>query len=375
LARVRAVTGLVLDPYFSGTKAEWLLDNVPDARASAVAGKVCIGTVDSYLVWRLAGASPGQHFTDATNASRTSLMDLRRLEWSNEMCQLLRVPMSALPRICPSAGVVATCRGFGPVADGTPISGIAGDQHAALFGQGCFAPGAVKCTYGTGAFILVNTGIEPRASSAGLLTTLAWQLPGQAVYALEGSCFIAGAAVQWLRDGLGLVHSAKEIEALAREVDSSDGVCFVPALAGLGAPHWDSEARGTITGLTRGTTRAHLARATLEGIAHQVDDLIRAMGQDLGSALVGLRVDGGAAANDLLMQFQSDVLGVEIARPEIVESTALGAAFLAGLGTGVWKDQEAIKQTWREQRRFKPTKDRGWVDEHVQRWDAAVAKA
>ncbi len=379
LGTVSAVTGLVLDPYFAGTKAEWLLDNVTGARAAAEAGDACIGTVDSYLIWRLSGASPavggrGEHFTDATNASRTLLMDLRSLQWSDPMCDLLRVPRRALPQIRPSSGVVATTRGFGPVADGTPIAGIAGDQHAALFGQSCFTPGDVKCTYGTGAFILVNTGAQPRASGAGLLSTLAWQLPSETVYALEGSCFIAGAAVQWLRDGLGLIRSAAEIEGLAREVESSDGVCFVPALAGLGAPHWDSEARGTIAGITRGTTKAHLARATLEGIAHQVDDLIRAMGQDLGSDLTALRVDGGAAANNLLMQMQADISGLPVERPCDLETTARGAAMLAGLGVGLFATPEHAAQMIQLDRRFDVTMLEAQRQAARERWADAIAR-
>ncbi|MBP6631955.1 MAG: glycerol kinase, partial [Kofleriaceae bacterium] len=275
-----------------------------------------------------------------------------------------------------SSGVLGTTRGVPGLPDGLPIAGMAGDQQAALFGQACFAPGEAKCTYGTGAFILMNTGPTPVPSRSGLLTTVAWKLAdGELRYALEGSAFIAGAAVQWLRDGLGFFTSAAEVEALAASVPDSGGVIVVPAFAGLGAPHWRPEARGLISGLTRGTTRAHLARATLEGIALQNVDILRAMEQDSGRTLAALRVDGGAAANDLLMQFQSDVLGVEIARPELVETTALGAAFLAGLGAGVWKDQDQLRATWREQRRFKPTADRARVREHLARWDAAVAKA
>jgi glycerol kinase len=267
-------------------------------------------------------------------------------------------------------------KGVPGLPDGIAIAGLAGDQQSALFGQACFTPGDAKCTFGTGAFILMNTGDKPVASKAGLLTTVAWKLStGELRYALEGSAFIAGAAVQWLRDGLGFFQHASEVEALAKTVGDSGGVIVVPAFAGLGAPHWRPEARASITGLTRGSTRAHIARATLEGIALQNVDILRAMERDSGRALGTLKVDGGAAANDLLMQFQSDVLGVEIARPELVESTALGAAFLAGLGTGVWKDQAQIAKTWREQRRFKPATDRTWVKDHLARWDIAVAKA
>ena len=282
-----------------------------------------------------------------------------------------------LPRSCRRRDLRSTPRRASPgLPDGIPIAGIAGDQQSALFGQACFTPGDAKCTYGTGAFILMNTGDKPVASKAGLLTTVAWKLgSGELRYALEGSAFIAGAAVQWLRDGLGLFTKASEVEALAREVPDSGGVIVVPAFAGLGAPHWRPDARASITGLTRGSTRAHIARATLEGIALQNVDILRAMERDSGRSLGTLKVDGGAAANDLLMQFQTDVLGVEIARPELVESTALGAAFLAGLGTGVWQDQAQLAKTWREQKRFTPTVDRAWVKDHLARWDAAVARA
>jgi glycerol kinase len=373
-ARVRSLTGLTLDPYFSGTKISWMLHNVSGMAAAARSGDLAFGTIDSFLMWRLTGGAI--HATDVTNASRTLLFDLKDLTWSDELCEMLGVPRAILPEVVPSSGEAGTTKGVPGLPDGVKIAGIAGDQQSALFGQACFAPGDAKCTYGTGAFILMNTGDWPVQSKSGLLTTVAWKLhTGELRYALEGSAFIAGAAVQWLRDGLGIIKSASEIEALARSVPESGGVIVVPAFAGLGAPHWRPDARAAITGITRGTTKAHIARATLEGIALQNVDILRAMQADAGRSLTTLKVDGGAAANDLLMQFQSDVLGVEIARPELVESTALGAAFLAGLGTGVWKDQEAIKSTWREQRRFKPTTDRAWVNEHLARWDAAVAKA
>jgi glycerol kinase len=372
--RVRELTGLTIDPYFSGTKLSWLLHNVPGAAAAASAGDLAFGTVDAYLLWRLTGGAV--HATDVSNASRTLLFDLHALAWSDELLELIGVPRAVLPDVVASSGQVGTTRGVPGLADGIPIAGLAGDQQSALFGQACFAPGDAKCTYGTGAFILMNTGDKPIASTAGLLTTVGWKLAtGELRYALEGSAFIAGAAVQWLRDGLGFFTSAAEVEALAASVPDSGGVIVVPAFAGLGAPHWRPDARGAITGLTRGTTRAHIARATLEGIALQNVDILRAMERDAGRALTVVKVDGGASANDLLMQFQSDVLGVEIARPELVETTALGAAFLAGLGTGVWKDQAQMKQTWREQKRFKPTGDRARVTEHLARWDAAVAKA
>ena len=373
-ARVRELTGLTLDPYFSGTKINWMLANVPGLTAAANQGELAFGTIDSFLLWRLTGGAV--HATDVTNASRTLLFDLHTLAWSDELCETIGVPRSLLPEVVASSGTHGVTKGVPGLPDGIAIAGLAGDQQSALFGQACFTPGDAKCTFGTGAFILMNTGDKPVASKAGLLTTVAWKLStGELRYALEGSAFIAGAAVQWLRDGLGFFQHASEVEALAKTVGDSGGVIVVPAFAGLGAPHWRPEARAAITGLTRGTTRAHIARATLEGIALQNVDILRAMERDSGRALGTLKVDGGAAANDLLMQFQSDVLGVEIARPELVESTALGAAFLAGLGTGVWKDQAQIAKTWREQRRFKPATDRTWVKDHLARWDIAVAKA
>ncbi len=370
-ARVRELTGLTLDPYFSGTKIHWMLKQVAGVTAAAQRGELAFGTVDSYLLWRLTGA----HATDVTNASRTLLFDLHTLAWSPELLELIGVPASLLPKVVASSGTIATTRGVPGLADGIPVAGLAGDQQSALFGQACFTPGDAKCTYGTGAFILMNSGDAPVASRNGLLTTVAWQLStGELRYALEGSAFIAGAAVQWLRDGLGFFTTAAEVEALARSVPDSGGVIVVPAFAGLGAPHWRPDARAAITGITRGTTRAHIARATLEGIALQNVDILRAMERDAGRSLTTLRVDGGAAANDLLMQFQSDVLGVIISRPEIVETTALGAAFLAGLGTGVWRDQDQLRTSWREQRRFEPASDRGTIAAHVARWDAAVGK-
>jgi glycerol kinase len=372
-ARIRELTGLTLDPYFSGTKIAWMLANLSELAKPARAGRLAFGTIDSYLLWRLTGGAV--HATDVTNASRTLLFDLHALAWSDELLELLGVPRAILPEVVSSSGQAGVTQGVPGVPDGIPIAGLAGDQQAALFGQACFSPGDAKCTYGTGAFILMNTGEQPVASRSGLLTTVAWKLgTGELRYALEGSAFIAGAAVQWLRDGLGFFSSAAEIESLAQSVPDAGGVIVVPAFAGLGAPHWRPDARGSITGLTRGTTRAHVARATLEGIALQNVDILRAMERDSGRALTVLKVDGGAAANNLLMQLQSDVLGVEIARPALVETTALGAAFLAGLGTGVWRDQAQVQQTWREERRFRPTADRSAVDAHIARWDAAVAK-
>jgi glycerol kinase len=373
-ARVRELTGLTIDPYFSGTKVSWLLHNVDGLAAKARDGSLAFGTIDCYLLSRLTGGAV--HATDVTNASRTLLFDINTLAWSDELLETIGVPRALLPEVVASSGVVGTTKGVPGLPDGIPIAGLAGDQQSALFGQACYTPGDAKCTYGTGAFILMNTGDKPVASKSGLLTTVAWKLStGELRYALEGSAFIAGAAVQWLRDGLSFFSSATEIEALASSVPDSGGVIVVPAFAGLGAPHWRPEARGTISGLTRGSTRAHIARATLEGIALQNVDILRAMERDAGRELTTLKVDGGASANDLLMQFQSDVLGVQISRPDFVETTALGALFLAGLGTGVWKDQDEVRKTWREQKRFIPTTDRARVKEHIARWDAAVAKA
>jgi len=372
-ARVRELTGLTLDPYFSGTKVAWMLGNLSELARPARAGRLAFGTIDSYLLWRLTGGAV--HATDVTNASRTLLFDLNALAWSDELLALFEIPRAILPEVVPSSGIAGQTAGVPGLPDGIPIAGLAGDQQSALFGQACFAPGDAKCTYGTGAFILMNTGDRPVASRAGLLTTVAWKLgTGELRYALEGSAFIAGAAVQWLRDGLQFFSSAAEIESLAQSVPDSGGVIVVPAFAGLGAPHWRPDARGSITGLTRGTTRAHVARATLEGIALQNVDILRAMERDSGRALTVLKVDGGAAANNLLMQFQADVLGVEISRPALVETTALGAAFLAGLGTGVWRDQAQVAAAWREERRFEPAADRRAIEAHIARWDAAVAK-
>lgn len=373
---VRARTGLVLDPYFSGTKLRWLLDELPAARVRAERGELCFGTVDAYLIHRLCGGTEAApHVTDVTNASRTLLMDLESRTWSSPMMSLLGVPPAVLPEIRPSAAVFGRTLGFSAVPDGTPISGVAGDQHAALFGQGCFATGDVKCTYGTGAFVLVNTGSEVCASVSGLLSTLAWQIGDDVRYALEGSCFVAGAAVQWLRDGLGIIASSSDIEALAGSVPSSEGVVFVPALSGLGAPHWDPDARGTITGLTRGSTRAHLARATLEAIAFQVDELLRAMGQDLGSALGRMRVDGGAAANSLLMQIQADLSGISIDRPSDLESTGRGAAMLAGVGAGIFESPERAASMIQIERSFDVRMEHAARTAERRRWALAVARA
>jgi len=360
-------TGLVLDPYFSGTKAEWMLDHHAGARERAAAGELCFGTVDSYLCWRLCGA----HVTDPSNASRTLLFNLHHLAWSEELCDLLRVPIACLPRVAASSEIYGTTRGVGFLPDGIPVAGLVGDQQGALFGQACFTPGMAKSTYGTGAFVLLNTGAEPVLSSHGMLTTVGWTLRGHTTYALEGSAFIAGAAVQWLRDQLGFFRSAAEIEELAASVPDSGGVVFVPAFVGLGAPHWRPEARGILSGLTRGSHRAHIARAALEGIAMQVGDILAAMVEDLGRPLAELRVDGGAARNDLLMQIQADILGAVCVRPTVLETTALGSALLAGLAVGVWSGVDEVGSAWAEDRRF----TRQVAPEQVARWRKTWAEA
>jgi glycerol kinase len=375
--RVEEVTGLVLDPYFSGTKIAWLLDHVANARARAEAGELAFGTVDSFLVFRLAGGARAgaPHVTDVTNASRTLLMSLARCAWDPDMCRLFGVPEAVLPKIVGSAERVAATRGVPGLPDGIPIAGIAGDQHAALFGQTCFEPGDAKCTYGTGAFLLVNTGKERKKSNAGLLATVAWRVGSEVTYALEGSVFIAGAAVQWLRDGLGIIRSAKEVEELARSVPSSDGVTFVPALSGLGAPHWDAAARGLVSGITRGTTRAHLARATLEAIAFQVDDVLIAMQADLGGPLRRMRVDGGAGQNDLLLELQSNFSGLSVERPTELESTARGAAMLAGVGAGVFRSREELARFAPLEREFRPGIDPAERQSARARWEEGVNRA
>ena len=371
--RVRRITGLVLDAYFSGTKIRWLLDEVPGARRRAERGELAFGTVASWLVWKLTGGRV--HATDATNASRTLCLDLRTGDWSDEMLTILGVPRPVLPAVAPSSGVFGETADLGWLPRGVPIAGIAGDQQAALFGQACLTPGAAKNTYGTGCFVLLNTGTEPVASSHGLVTTIAWRIGGATTYALEGSVFIAGAAIQWLRDGLGLIRSAAESQALAEAVQDTGGVHFVPAFVGLGAPHWDMYARGTIVGLTRGTTGAHLARAALESIAFQSRDVLEAMAADAGIAVRELRVDGGAAANDFLCQFQADVLNVAVLRPRIIETTALGAAYLAGLGAGVWRSLSEVEQRWALERRFEPRCDEATRASRYEGWRRAVERA
>jgi glycerol kinase len=343
-------TGLLLDPYFSGTKLAWMLKNVPGAGRLAADGKIAFGTIDSYLLYRMSG----EHRTDVTNASRTLLMNLKTCEWDDELLKLFKVPRAILPEILDSATAYGRTKKFLDFPDGIPITGIAGDQQAALFGQTCFTKGSAKCTYGTGAFAMLNTGNKPVYSKNQLLTTVAWRLNGKTTYALEGSAFIAGAAVQWLRDGLNLFSSSPQVEAMAESVQDTGGVIFVPALSGLGAPHWMSRATGLITGVTRGTTKAHVARATLEGIAFQVAELLLAMAKDYGSKPALLKVDGGASANDLLMQFQTDLLNTDVIRAEVMETTALGAAMQAGLAVGYWSDLDEIAKRWKAARSFAP---------------------
>lgn len=364
-------TGLVLDPYFSGTKAEWLLNTVPFAREKAQRGELLFGTIDTWLVWKLTGA----HTTDPSNASRTLLYNIHDNAWDPEMLEMLHIPKACLPSIVDNSAIVGTTKNAGVIPDGIPVSGFAGDQQSALFGQACFATGEAKCTYGTGAFVLMNTGSDAVVSHHGLLTTIAWRLQGKTVYALEGSAFIAGAAVQWLRDQLGIISTASEIEDLAKTVPDAGGVSFVPALTGLGAPHWNPTARGVLCGLTRGSGKGHIARATLEGVAMQIYDILQSMSQDAGASLQNLKLDGGMAKNNLMMQFQADILGVECVRSAVLETTALGAAFLAGLGVGFWHDQQQIIDAWRAERSFVPQMDAEQIASHVAMWNAALAKA
>ncbi len=367
--RVRELTGLRLDPYFSGTKLRWLAEEEPRTWALVDEGRYAVGTVDSYLIARMTRGL--HHVTDVSNASRTLLFDLAAGDWSEELCGIFGVPRDALPDLVPSWGEVALSDPRSFLDLELPIAGIAGDQQSALFGQTCFDEGDAKCTYGTGSFILTNTGSEPVRSDDGLLTTAAWRSPsGELTYALEGAIFVTGAAVQWLRDGLQIVGSAAETEAIAATVDSSDGVVFVPALTGLGAPHWDPHARGTILGITRGTTRSHLVRATLEAITFEVRDVLETM-----PARTSLAVDGGACANDLLCQLQADQLGLTVERPRLTETTALGAAFLAGLGVGVWGSTDELRETWQLDRSFTPSADRGAADAAHRRWTEAVERS
>jgi glycerol kinase len=372
LASVQQKTGLVIDAYFSGSKVRWLLDNVPGARDRAQRGELAFGTIDSWLLWKLTGGKV--HATDASNASRTMLYNIHTRQWDDELLQVIGVPRAMLPEVRGSSEV------YGETAAGVfdrplRIAGIAGDQQAALFGQTCFSRGLAKNTYGTGCFMLMNIGQDATASEHKLLTTVAWQMAGKTEYALEGSIFIGGAVVQWLRDGLGIVKSASEIEKLAGTVADSGGVYMVPAFAGLGAPHWDQYARGSISGITRGTTGAHFARAALDSIAYQVADILDVMQEDSGVRIKELRVDGGASANNLLMQFQADLLGVPVVRPKVTETTALGAAYLAGLAVGYWKDEKDVSAKWAIERRFEPAMKNDEVAHRRSRWREALKRS
>ena len=363
--KIREKTGLIIDAYFSGTKIKWILDNVPGARERAEAGKLRFGTVDSWLVWQLTKGEV--HVTDVSNASRTMLFNINTLEWDQELLELLGVPRSMMPRVCSSSEVYGHTKTT-IFAHEVPIAGIAGDQQAALFGQMCTEPGSVKNTYGTGCFLLMNTGSKPILSRNNLLTTVAWKIGDTVQYALEGSIFVGGSVVQWLRDGLGIIRSSSEIEALAATVPDNGGVYFVPALTGMGAPYWDQYAHGVICGITRGTTAAHIARAALEGIAFQTMDIVGAMEKDAGVRLAELKVDGGASRNNLMMQFQADILGTSVIRPEVTETTALGACYLAGLAVGYWGSLDEIRAQWKAERTFTPSGTdteplkKGWAD-------------
>lgn len=369
---IRSKTGLIIDAYFSGTKVRWILENVDGVRDRAEKGELAFGTMDSWLIWNLTKGEV--HVTDVTNASRTMLFNIHSGEWDDDILELMNIPKSLLPEVKSSSEVYGHSKTT-IFASKVPIAGIAGDQQAALFGQRCIGPGMVKNTYGTGCFMVMNTGEKPIISKNNLLTTIAWKVDGKTVYALEGSIFIAGAVVQWLRDELGLIRSAPEIEKLAESVEDNGGVYLVPAFAGLGAPHWDQYARGTMVGITRGTSAGHIARAALEGIAYQTMDVLNAMEADSGIEIKELRVDGGATANNLLMQFQSDILQVPVVRPKILETTALGAAYLAGLAVGYWKDQNDISEQWQVDKRFQPQMKPEKVAEYTKGWNRALKAA
>lgn len=369
--RIQQKTGLIIDAYFSATKIKWILDHVEGARQLAKKGQLAFGTIDTWLIWNL---SQGKlHITDVSNASRTMLFNIHTLEWDQELLELFDIPAGVLPEVRSSSEIYGTTSGI--LATPVPISGIAGDQQAALFGQLCIAPGMVKNTYGTGCFMVMNTGEKPIDSSNNLLTTIAWKVNNQVTYALEGSIFIAGAVVQWLRDGLSIIRHSSDIEKLAAKVKDSDGVYFIPAFAGLGAPHWNQHARGTLVGLTRGSTSAHIARAALDSIAFQTLEVLQAMEADSGIKIRELRVDGGATVNNLLMQFQSDLLGTRVVRPRITETTALGAAYLAGLATGYWNDLNDLQHQWQLDRAFTPTLSPEKTHELVHGWNRAVKAA
>ena len=369
---VRRKTGLVIDSYFSASKIKHLLDTVPGARQRAEQGEVLFGTIDSFLIWRLTGGRV--HATDVSNASRTMLLDIHTLDWDDELLRVFDVPRAMLPKVLPSSGLFGESEAS-LLGKPLPISGVAGDQQAATFGQACFEPGTAKNTYGTGCFLLMNLGSQPRESQHGLLTTVGWQVGGETTYCLEGSVFIAGAVVQWLRDGLGIIKTSEEIEQLAASVSDSDGVVFIPALVGLGAPHWDSSARGMMVGITRGTTAGHIARAALESIAFQTRDLMQAMRADAGLPLAELKVDGGASRNNLLMQFQADILPATVRRPVVSETTALGAAYLAGLAVGYWKDFGDITRNWALDEQFEPRMMEEERERRYRQWTAGVQRS
>lgn len=368
---VREKTGLIIDAYFSGTKIKWILDNVPGARERAEKGKLRFGNVDSWLVWRLTRGEV--HVTDVTNASRTMLFNIHTLKWDEDLLKLLDIPVSMMPEVKSSSEVYGHTKTT-IFAHEVPISGIAGDQQAALFGQMCVEPGAIKNTYGTGCFVMLNTGARPVLSRNNLLTTIAWKIGDKVNYALEGSIYVGGSVVQWLRDGLGIIKSSSEVEELASSVPDSGGVYFVPALTGLAAPYWDQYARGTIVGITRGTTAAHIARAALDGIAFQTYDIAQAMSRDMGAPLTELKVDGGASRNNLLMQFQANLLDIDVVRPKVTETTALGAAYLAGLAVGYWNDVDEIRSQWQEERRFAPVANKQALDAAKAGWADAIAR-
>jgi glycerol kinase len=370
--KIREKTGLVVDAYFSGTKVKWILDNVEGAREKAEKGELLFGNIDTWLIWNLTGGKV--HVTDYSNASRTMLFNIHKLDWDDDILKELDIPRSMLPKPMPSSHVYGhtTTEVFGGEV---PISGVAGDQQAALFGQACYSPGMAKNTYGTGCFMLMNTGEKAVASKSGLLTTIAWGVDGKVEYALEGSIFIAGAVVQWLRDELRVLDNAAQSEELATKVEDNNGVYLVPAFVGLGAPYWDMYARGTIVGLTRGAKREHIVRAALESICYQTRDVLEAMQKDSGITLKSLKVDGGAVANNFLMQFQSDILGVPVDRPKVIETTALGAAYLAGLAVGYWKDKDDIAAKWQIDRTFKPEMDSNMKDNLYKGWKKAVERA
>lgn len=369
--RVHEKTGLFIDAYFSGTKIKWILENVPGARRKAEAGLLRFGNVDAWLIWKLTNGTV--HATDVSNASRTMLFNINTLQWDEDLLKLLDIPVSLLPEVKSSSEIYGSAQ-LESWKSTVPIAGVAGDQQAALFGQMCIKPGSVKNTYGTGCFIMLNTGKQVVMSQNNLLTTVAWKIGNEVNYALEGSVYVGGSVVQWLRDGLGIIRKSSEIEELARSVPDSGGVFFVPALTGLAAPYWDQYARGTIVGLTRGTTAAHIARAALEGIAFQVYDIVQAMARDLGTPLEELKVDGGASANELMLQFQSDLLAVKVIRPLVTETTAQGAAFLAGLAVGYWKSIEQVKGLWKEESVFSPSKDDTKISQAIEGWHDAVRR-